>query len=84
MNILQTTRTFDEWIEKGYVVKKGSKSTSRNDKGVALFDRTQVRSIPGTWNGIPLSHQVFSSFDDCDQFMDPTDSLTAFDIGADF
>ena len=84
MDILQITRTFDEWIEKGYVVKKGSKSIGRNDQGTPIFNRTQVRSIPGTWNGIPLSHPVFGSFDDCDQFMDSSDTLTAFDIGADY
>lgn len=35
-------RTFDEWKALKYRIKKGAKSTKRNDEGKALFDYDQV------------------------------------------
>lgn len=37
-----TPHTFQEWSEHGYRIKKGSKSTARNDVGVATFTKNQV------------------------------------------
>lgn len=37
-------RTYDEWKHKGYQVKKGEKSRSRNASGVPIFTRQQVKS----------------------------------------
>jgi hypothetical protein len=34
--------TFKEWAGQGYHVKKGEKSTKRDDKGNALFSSNQV------------------------------------------
>lgn len=34
--------TFKEWRAQGYHVKKGEKSTKRDDKGNALFSSKQV------------------------------------------
>ncbi|MDI6976208.1 ArdC-like ssDNA-binding domain-containing protein [Serratia sp. Se-RSBMAAmG] len=34
--------TFKEWKKQGYHVKKGEKSTKRDDKGNALFSSNQV------------------------------------------
>ena len=34
--------TFDEWLIRGYRVKKGEKATGRNDEGRATFTRAQV------------------------------------------
>ena len=37
--------TFNEWSEKGFRIIKGSKSTHRNEDGVALFRGDQVVKI---------------------------------------
>lgn len=34
--------TYDEWLERGYHVKRGEKATGHNQKGQATFKRSQV------------------------------------------
>lgn len=36
------SKTFDEWSDAGYKIKKGSKSASRNDRGIPTFTSDQV------------------------------------------
>jgi len=35
-------RTFDDWSQDGYKIKKGSKSIGKNEKGEYLFSHAQV------------------------------------------
>lgn len=35
-------RTFNDWSERGYLIKKGSKSVGRNERGECLFSSDQV------------------------------------------
>jgi hypothetical protein len=36
------TQTFKQWSEQGYIIKKGSKSVGRNEKGEPLFADSQI------------------------------------------
>lgn len=40
---MMKSRTFKEWVEDGYLIIKGSKAFSFNEKGEALFTENQVR-----------------------------------------
>jgi len=35
-------KTYDEWNDLGYYIKKGSKSCARNQDGKALFSSNQI------------------------------------------
>lgn len=38
-------RTTAEWRERGYIIRAGERSHSRNRWGTALFNRDQVRPV---------------------------------------
>jgi hypothetical protein len=40
------SRTFKEWVNDGYLITKGSKAVSFNEKNEALFTENQVRKKP--------------------------------------
>ena len=40
---MSRVKTFDEWSKEGYRILKGSKHVGRNEDGVPLFNRRQVR-----------------------------------------
>lgn len=42
----RTALTFDEWVENGYRVKKGEKSSGRNKDNKATFTLKQVWFVP--------------------------------------
>lgn len=39
--------TYDEWLTLGFVVRRGEKSPTRNQEGIALFWGSQVKSMYG-------------------------------------
>jgi len=39
-------RTFNDWSQDGYKIKKGAKHVARNEKGECLFSRAQVTLRP--------------------------------------
>lgn len=40
---MKTYGSFDEWSAKGYTIKRGSKSTFRDEQGVPQFTDMQVK-----------------------------------------
>lgn len=38
-----TYRTASEWYDRGYLIRTGERSHARNVRGIAMFNRDQVR-----------------------------------------
>lgn len=38
-------RSFEDWLKKGKVVKKGERASARTSEGLALFSSDQVKKI---------------------------------------
>lgn len=73
-------KTYNEWFQVNRHVRKGEKSSMRNKDDVALFSEEQtdvnIASLPRYYD--PSGKYEPYMTDDYE------DSLTAFDIGADF
>lgn len=46
------SKTYEEWRQKGFCVKKGMKSLSRDKQGKALFTKDQVMNVEALVSGL--------------------------------
>jgi hypothetical protein len=58
--MIPSIRTFKDWSQDGYKIRKGSKSIGRNEKGECLFSRRQVTKQEPP---IYVNHGSFSHWD---------------------
>ena len=76
--------TYNEWARHGRHVRKGEKSTLRNDAGEAVFTRDQTDKTERHAAASPRSPEFQSDMDYGDAYGSDFHQPSAFDIGADF
>lgn len=59
-------RTFDDWSNAGFMIKKGSKAKMRDQRGTPLFDSDQVTKKPTSSKRRYMPEPVDYAFPDDD------------------